>query len=96
MNNKRIIFMGTPDFACAILQRLIDEKYNVVAVVSQPDKKVGRKQELTMTPIKVLALKHDLPVLQPIQIKSDYEEILAYQPDCIVTCAYVRLSLMWY
>ena len=83
--------MGTPDFACAILQRLIDEKYNVVAVVSQPDKKVGRKQELTMTPIKVLALKHDLPVLQPIQIKSDYEEILAYQPDCIVTCAYGQI-----
>ena len=54
MSEPRIIFMGTPVFACGILQRLIDEGCNIVGVVSQPDKKVGRKQELQPTPIKQL------------------------------------------
>ena len=71
----KIIFMGTPDFACGILQSLINEKYNVVAVVSQPDKKVGRKQILKNTPVKELALKYDIPVIQPIRIRDDYDEI---------------------
>ncbi len=55
MSEQRIIFMGTPVFACGILQRLIDEGSNVVGVVSQPDKKVGRRQELQPTPVKQLA-----------------------------------------
>lgn len=88
MENCRVIFMGTPIFACGILQTLIDEKYNVVAVVSQPDKKVGRKQIVTPTPVKQLALEHNIPVIQPISIKEDYEEVLSYKPDLIVTCAY--------
>lgn len=87
----RVIFMGTPEFACSILQTLIDEKYNVVAVVSQPDKKVGRAQVLTPTPVKQLALKYDIPVVQPVSIKTEYQDVLAYEPDLIVTCAYGQI-----
>lgn len=87
----KIIFMGTPDFACGILQSLIDKEYDVVAVVSQPDKKVGRKQEVRNTPVKALALKYDIPVIQPVNIKEEYHEILNYHPDIIITCAYGQI-----
>lgn len=91
MKNTRIVFMGTPLFACDILKSLVEEGYNVVAVVSQPDKKIGRKQEVVMTPVKALATSYGIPVVQPIKIKTDYEEVLAYQPDLIVTCAYGQI-----
>ena len=91
MSEQRIIFMGTPVFACGILQRLIDEGCNIVGVVSQPDKKVGRKQELQPTPIKQLAEKYRIPVLQPQRIKEEYEPILALKPDMIITCAYGQI-----
>ena len=82
--------MGTPDFAVNVLQGLIDN-YEVVGVVSQPDKKVGRKQILTNTPVKELALKYNIPVFQPVKIREDYEDILALNPDIIVTCAYGQI-----
>ena len=85
---QRILFMGTPEIACGILQCLVENHYNVVGVVSQPDKKVGRKQILTPTPVKQLALSYGIPVLQPQSIKDSYEEIKAMDIDCIVTCAY--------
>ena len=88
MQPIRVIFMGTPVFSCSILETLIKENYNVVAVVSQPDKKVGRKQEVQMTPVKQLALANNIEVVQPNSIKDEYENILAYKPDLIVTCAY--------
>lgn len=84
----KIVFMGTPDIACGMLQQLIDDDYEIVGVVSQPDKKVGRKQELKMTEVKQLALKHQLNVFQPISIKEDYQQIMDWEPDLIVTCAY--------
>lgn len=80
--------MGTPEFACGILKCLVENKYNVVGVVSQPDKKIGRKQVLTPTPVKQLALSYQIPVLQPIHIKDIYEEIKEMEIDCIITCAY--------
>ena len=83
----KIVFMGTPDFAVNVLQGLIDN-YDVVGVVSQPDKRIGRHQVLTNTPVKELALKYDIPVFQPIRIREDYEDILNLNPDLIVTCAY--------
>lgn len=86
----KIVFMGTPDFAVNVLQGLIDN-YDVVGVVSQPDKKIGRHQVLTNTPVKELALKYDIPVFQPIKIKEDYEDILSLNPDLIVTCAYGQI-----
>ena len=61
----RIVFMGTPDFAAASLQKLLDEKFNVVGVFTQPDKPKGRGMEMCFSPVKKLALAHDLPVCQP-------------------------------
>ena len=86
----RVVFMGTPDFAVSVLQALIDN-YDVVGVVSQPDKRVGRHQELKFTPVKELALKYNIPVFQPVKIKEDYEDILGLNPDIIVTCAYGQI-----
>ncbi|MCI8346473.1 MAG: methionyl-tRNA formyltransferase [Bacilli bacterium] len=90
MRMKRIVFMGTPDFAVPILEGLIEE-YEVVGVVSQPDKKVGRKQILTPTPVKKVALEHQILVLQPHNIRQEYQEILNLKPDIIITCAYGQI-----
>lgn len=90
MSMKRIVFMGTPDFAVNILQGLL-EKYQVVGVVSQPDKKIGRKQILTPTPVKRVAMDHNIKVLQPSNIRKEYQEILDLNPDIIITCAYGQI-----
>ena len=82
--------MGTPDFAVPILETLI-QNTNVVLVVSQPDKKVGRKLILTKTPIHEVADKYGIPVFQPEKIKNDYERILEVKPDIIITCAYGQI-----
>ena len=88
----RIVFMGTPVFAVNVLQGLIDNYGDsIVGVVSQPDKLVGRHQVLTNTPVKELALKHNIPVLQPIKIREDYKDILDLKPDIIITCAYGQI-----
>lgn len=87
---KKIVFMGTPDFAVNILEGLIDN-YDVIAVVSQPDKRVGRKQVLTETPVKKVALKNNILVLQPENIRVDYQAIIDLKPDIIVTCAYGQI-----
>ena len=85
---KRVCFMGTPQFAVAILDALVQSDIEVVAVVSQPDKKVGRKQILQATPVKERALYYNIPVLQPIKIKESLEELKELNLDLIVTCAY--------
>ena len=90
MKDKRVVFMGTPDFAVPVLEKLI-ENTNVVLVVTQPDKKVGRHQLLEPTPIKKVAVENDIPVFQPIKIKEDYQSILDFSPDIIVTCAYGQI-----
>ena len=88
----RIVFMGTPDFAVNVLQGLIDQyREDIVGVVSQPDKLVGRHQVLTNTPVKELALKYDIPVYQPVKIRNEYQEILDLNPDIIITCAYGQI-----
>lgn len=91
MKNQRIIFMGTPEFAVPILESLIENKYEVVLVVTQPDKLVGRKQVLTNTPVKEVALKNNIPVFQPVKIRTDFDDILASKPDLIITCAYGQI-----
>ncbi|WP_176555795.1 methionyl-tRNA formyltransferase [Virgibacillus ndiopensis] len=88
---KRIVFMGTPDFSVPILQALIDSEYEVVLVVTQPDRPKGRKKILTPPPIKVEALNNQIPVFQPEKLKNDYQEILSYKPDLIVTAAYGQI-----
>ena len=88
----RIVFMGTPDFAVGVLQGLIDHyEDQIVGVVSQPDKLVGRHQVLTNTPVKELALKYHIDVFQPIKIREDFQTILDWNPDIIITCAYGQI-----
>lgn len=88
----RIVFMGTPDFAVNVLQGLIDNyKNEIVGVVSQPDKKVGRHQILTNTPVKSLALKNNIKVVQPEKIRKEYDIVLDLKPDIIITCAYGQI-----
>ncbi|MDK6804465.1 methionyl-tRNA formyltransferase [Aerococcus sp. UMB7834] len=89
---KNIVFMGTPDFAVKSLQALLDQPdYQVVAVVTQPDRPVGRKRRLTPTPVKEVALAHDLKIFQPEHIASD-QEIADFfdqaELDLLVTAAY--------
>ena len=88
MKDLRVIFMGTPVFACSVLEALIEEKYNVVLAVSQPDKPVGRHHQVVSTPVHELADKYGIPVLQPERLREETEKILEYAPDLIVTCAY--------
>lgn len=89
----RIIFMGTPDFAAATLQALIDGPDEVVAVVAQPDRAKGRGKKLTPPPTKVLAEAVGIPVLQPTKIKTENfrSGLLSYQPDLMVVTAYGRI-----
>jgi methionyl-tRNA formyltransferase len=89
----RIVFMGTPDFSVNVLRTLIEENYNVVGVVTQPDRPVGRKRVLTPPPVKVEALKHDIPVFQPekIRLAEEVEKVLALEPDLIVTAAFGQI-----
>lgn len=88
MKQTRIIFFGTTEFASGILQTLIDEGYNVVAVVSQPDKPVGRKHTIQMTPTHALADQYQIPVIQPDLLKEHVDDVLRYEPELILTCAY--------
>lgn len=90
MENTRIIFMGTPEFAVPVL-KMLHENYQVILVVTQPDKKVGRKQILTPSSIKSFALEHGISVFQPNKIREDFEEIMELKPDIIITCAYGQI-----
>ncbi len=89
----KIVFMGTPDYAVATLERLIEKGHEVAAVFAQPDKKVGRKQILTPPPVKVCAIDNDIPVFQPETLRDGKaEEILRdIAPDVIVVVAYGKI-----
>ena len=86
----KLVFMGTPAFSVPILEGLLEEGYEVVAVVTQPDRPVGRKKIITPTPVKEAAVKHGLLVLQPEKISGseEMEKIIALQPDVIITAAF--------
>ena len=90
MKDKRVVFMGTPEFSVPILEMLIEET-NVVLVVSQPDSFVGRHHELKYPPVKEVAVKNNIDVFQPNKIREEYEKILEYKPDIIITCAYGQI-----
>lgn len=87
----RIIFMGTPDFASFILERLVEQKVNIIGVVTQPDKAVGRKKQIVFSPVKQVALNNDILVLQPQKIRTDYQMVLDLKPDLIITAAYGQI-----
>ncbi|MEK4565380.1 methionyl-tRNA formyltransferase [Alkalihalobacillus sp. FSL R5-0424] len=85
-----IVFMGTPDFAVPVLQAL-HSTYPVKAVVTQPDRPVGRKKTLTPPPVKVKAEELGLPVLQPEKIKNEWQIVADLEPDLIVTAAFGQI-----
>ena len=86
----KIIFMGTPAFSVPILEGVLEQGYDVLAVVTQPDRPVGRKKIITPPPVKEAALKHDLLVLQPEKISGspEMDQVIALAPDIIVTAAF--------
>ena len=95
----RIVFMGTPEFAVGTLSKLVEGGYNVVAVVTQPDKPVGRHQDtLQPSEVKKYALEHGLPVLQPVKMKDPafVEELASYEADLQVVVAFRMLpEVVW-
>lgn len=88
-----IIFMGTPDLAATVFEKLLDSKYNVIAAITQPDRPKGRGKKLVYSPVKELALSHKIPVLQPVRARD--EEFLvalkSYNPDIIVVAAFGQI-----
>ena len=86
----KIVYMGTPDFAVEPLKRL-NANYDVIMVVTQPDKEVGRKKEIKFSPVKEYAIENGIEVFQPSNIRNDYQRILDANPDIIITCAYGQI-----
>lgn len=93
MKFYKIVFMGTPEFAVPVLSRLIKDGHDVVGVVTQPDRKRGRGKAVTFSPVKELALKHDLKILQPARIKSSraIDDLYDLGADLFITCAYGQI-----
>lgn len=89
----KIVFMGTPDFSVPSLKKLIDT-YEVCAVFTQPDKPKGRGKKMAFSPIKEVALEHDIPVYQPVKLKDDrecIEELKKLKPDFIIVVAFGQI-----
>lgn len=89
----KIVFMGTPEFSVGVLKRIVADGYEVAAVVTQPDRPVGRKRVMTPPPVKVAAEELGIPVLQPEKIREESElaKVLEIQPDIIVTAAFGQI-----
>jgi methionyl-tRNA formyltransferase len=89
----KIVFMGTPAFSAPILRMLVEEGYDVISVVTQPDRPVGRKKVLTPTPVKEEALRLGLPVYQPEKLKNpeELQVVLDLAPDLIITAAFGQI-----
>lgn len=89
----RIVFMGTPEFAVPSLEILIENKLNVVMVVTQPDRPKGRGYKVSYSPVKECALKYNIPVMQPVKIGSSesVEQLKMLKPDLFITCAFGQL-----
>lgn len=86
----KIVYMGTPDFSATVLKGLL-KKYEIRAIVSQPDRSSGRNGEIKPTPVKKVGNDNTILVIQPEKIKEEYAEVLAYEPDLIITCAYGQI-----
>lgn len=89
----KIVFMGTPDFAVPVLEALVGDGQQVSLVVTQPDRVKGRGREVAMSPVKQCALAHDIPVFQPLRVKTPeaVERLRQEQPDIIVVAAYGQI-----
>ena len=89
--NARIIFMGTPSISSKVLEGLILDGYQIIAVIAQPDRPVGRKKILEPVPTKVVAEKYNIPVYQPEKIRKEYDFVKELNPDLILTLAYGQI-----
>ena len=89
----RVVFMGTPDIAATCLKKIIEDGFDVVAVYTQPDRPKGRGMKMVYSPVKELALQHELPVFQPESFKDDeaVEQLRTLQPDVVAVVAYGRI-----
>ena len=90
MNDLKVIFMGTPEFSLDVLEGLINNT-NVIGVVTQPDRVVGRDKEVSFSPVKKMAMEHNIEVFQPEKIRKDYDWVINKNPDMIVTCAFGQI-----
>ncbi|MBL3658039.1 methionyl-tRNA formyltransferase [Fulvivirga sediminis] len=98
MKDLRIIYMGTPEFAVPSLEILVEHQFNVVAVITAPDKPKGRGQKLTTSPVKDCAVKHNIPVLQPTNLKAPefIEELKSYNANLQIVVAFRMLpEVVW-
>lgn len=97
MTPLRVVFMGTPDFSVPTLEALVQAGHNIVGVYCQPDKEKGRGKQVQMPAVKVAALAHDLPVCQPVTLKSEEveAELRALEPDVIIVIAYGKILPPW-
>lgn len=86
----KIVFMGTPEFSVPILEGLI-EQYKVRAIVTQPDRPVGRDGHVSYPPVKEVGIKHTMLVLQPNKMREDWQQVAELEPDLIITCAYGQI-----
>jgi methionyl-tRNA formyltransferase len=92
ISKTRVVFMGTPRFAETVLQSLIDARYHIVAVYTQPDKPSGREQEVVKSPVKILAEAQQIPIEQPSRLDGNAIDTFAsYKPDVVVIAAYGKL-----
>ena len=89
----RVVFMGTPDIAATCLSKILDDGFQVVGVYTQPDRPKGRGMKMVYSPVKEVALQHDLPVFQPENFREDdtVEQLKALQPDVVAVVAYGRI-----
>ena len=89
--DARVVFMGTPEISAKVLEGLILDGYNVVALIAQPDRPVGRKKIIVPVPTKVVAQKYNIPAFQPEKIRKEYDFVNDLRPDVIVTLAYGQI-----
>ena len=89
----RVVFMGTPDIAAVCLDKIIGDGFNIVGVYTQPDRPKGRGMKMVFSPVKELALKHEIPVFQPENFRGDetVEQLRSLQPDVVAVVAYGRI-----
>lgn len=91
MFKERIVFFGTSEFSCGILETLVNESYNVVAAVSQPDRPSGRHHVLKPTPVHAFCDAHGICCLQPQSLRKEFQQVLDTKPDLILTCSYGQM-----
>ena len=96
----RVIFMGTPEFSVGTLEALVEAGHEVVLAVTQPDKPKGRGKEMQFTPVKEAAIRHQIPVYQPVKVreKACVEVLKSYEADVIVVIAFGQIlpkSILW-